>query len=79
MRPPGHLFYSYLFYFYLILVFSPCFLPVSLSYFNLSVPKRKCLGEHPCLSSIFCLTILNGTLFFSLCTNWCFILESEFC
>ena len=33
----------------------------SLSYFNLAVPMRKCLGKHSCMSSPFCIAILNGT------------------
>ena len=33
---------------------------VSLSYFNLAVPMRKCLGEHSCMSSSFSIDILNG-------------------
>ena len=35
---------------------------VSLSYFNLAVPMRKCLGKHSCLSSSISIAILNGTL-----------------
>ena len=34
---------------------------VSLSYFNLAVPMRKCLGKHSCMSSTFSIAILNGT------------------
>ena len=34
---------------------------VSLSYFNLAVPMRKCLGKHSCMSSPFSISILNGT------------------
>ena len=34
---------------------------VSLSYFNLAVPMRKCLGKHSCMSSPFSIAILNGT------------------
>ena len=34
---------------------------VSLSYFNLAVPMRKCLGKHSCMSSTFFIVILNGT------------------
>ena len=37
---------------------------VSLSYFILSVPMRKCLGKHLCMSSPFPIAILNGTFFF---------------
>ena len=36
---------------------------VSLSYFNLAVPMRKCLGKHSCMSSPFSIVMLslNGT------------------
>ena len=34
---------------------------VSLSYFYLAVPLRKCSGEHSCMSSQFSLAILNGS------------------
>ena len=34
---------------------------VSLSYFNLAVRMRKCLGKRLCMSSIFSIAILNGT------------------
>ena len=34
---------------------------VSLSYFNLAAPMRKCLGKHSCMSSQFSILILNGT------------------
>ena len=34
---------------------------VSLSYFNLVVPTRKCLGKHSFVSSQFSIAILNGT------------------
>ena len=34
--------------------------PVSLSYFNLAVPMRKCSGEHSCMSSTFSIAMLNG-------------------
>ena len=34
---------------------------VSLSYFNLAVPMRKCLGKHSCMSFPFTIAILNGT------------------
>ena len=36
---------------------------VSLSYFHLAVPMRKCWGEHSCISSLFSIAILNGTPF----------------
>ena len=48
-------------------IVKPLFLPpssVSLSYFILAVPKRKCLGKHSCMSSPFPVAILNGTSFF---------------
>ena len=34
---------------------------VSLSYFNLAVPMRMCLGKHSCMSSPFSIAILNAT------------------
>ena len=34
---------------------------VALSYFNLAVPMRKCLGKHWCMSSSYSIAILNGT------------------
>ena len=37
-----------------------------LSYFNLAVPMRECLGKHSCLTSQFPMAILNGTSFLSL-------------
>ena len=43
-----------------ILLFLPSF-SVSLSYFNLAVPMRECLGKHPCMSSPFSIAILNVT------------------
>ena len=48
-------------------ILTPLFLPpscVSLSYFILAVPMRKCLGKHSCISSPFPIAILNGTFFF---------------
>ena len=36
---------------------------VSLSYFNLAVPVRECLGKHSCMSSPFFIATLNGTFF----------------
>ena len=50
-------------------ILTPLFLPpssVSLSYFIIAVPMRKCLGKHSCMSSPFSIAILNGT-FFSVC------------
>ena len=37
---------------------------LSLSYFILAVPLRKCLGKHSCVSSSFPIVILNDTSFF---------------
>ena len=37
---------------------------LSLTYFILAVPMRKCLGKHSCMSS-FPIVILNDTSFFS--------------
>ena len=34
---------------------------LSLSYFSLAVPMRKCLGKHSCMSSSFPIVILNDT------------------
>ena len=48
-------------------ILTSLFLPpssVSLSYFILAVPIRKCLGKHSCTSSPFPIAILNGTSFF---------------
>ena len=45
-------------------ILAPLFLPssfLSLSYFILAVPMRKCLGKHSCTSSTFPIAILNGT------------------
>ena len=36
---------------------------LSLSYFILAVPMRKCLGQHSCTSSTFSITILDGQCF----------------
>ena len=55
-------FFSFLF----LSKLTPLFLPsssVSLSYFNLVVPMRECLGKHPRTSSPFPIAILNGTYF----------------
>ena len=51
----------------LFFILTPVFLPlssVSLSYFILAVPMRKCLGKHSCMSSPFPIAIRNGTFFF---------------
>ena len=48
-------------------ILTPLFCPsssVSLSYFILAVPMRKCLGKHSCMSSPFPVAILNGTCSF---------------
>ena len=53
----------------LLFIFAPLFLPsfsVSLSYFVLAGSMRKCLGKHYCMSTTFCIAILNGTCSFSL-------------
>ena len=45
-------------------ILTPLFCPsssVSLSYFILAVPIRKCLGKHSCMSSPFPIAMLNGT------------------
>ena len=59
-----------IFFFVPALLFSiltPLFAPpssVSLSYFILAVPMRKCLGKHSCMSSPFPIAIMNGTFYF---------------
>ena len=48
-------------------IITPLFCPsssVSLSYFVLAVPMRKCLGKHSCMSSPCPIAILNGTFLF---------------
>ena len=48
-------------------IFTFLFLPsfsVPLPCFILAVPMRKCCCYHACMSSIFPVSILNGTLFF---------------
>ena len=51
-------------------VLAPLFCPsssVSLSYFILAVPMRECLRKHSCMSSLFPVSVPNGTsLFLSL-------------
>ena len=37
---------------------------VSLSYFNLTLPMRQCLGDHSSMSSAFSIAILKRTLCF---------------
>ena len=62
-RPSGHLYFVPALLFFIL---TPLFLPsssVSLSYFILAIPMRKCLGKHSCMSSPFLIGILNGTLF----------------
>ena len=44
---------------------------LSLSYFILAVPIRKCLGKHLCMSSPFPIAILDGTCFFRQCNFTC--------
>ena len=51
----------------LLFILTPLFLPsssVSLSYFVLAVPMRKCLGKLSCMSSPCPIAILNGTFLF---------------
>ena len=63
-RPSGHIFFMPTLLFSIL---TPLFLPpssVSLSYFILAAPMRKCLGKHSCMSSPFPIAILNGTFFF---------------
>ena len=54
---------------------------VSLSYFILAVPMRKCSGEHSCLSSIFHVALLNDTFFSasqnSSCFGRCFAFQKQ--
>ena len=48
-------------------ILTPLFLTpssVTLSYFNLAAPMRKCLGKYSCMSSPFPIAILNGAFFF---------------
>ena len=42
---------------------------VSLSYFDLAVPMRECLGKHSCMRSPCPIAILNGTFLFSRVCN----------
>ena len=52
----------------LLSIHTPLFLLsscVSLSYFNLALPMRQCLGRHSCMSSQFFIAILYYTLVFS--------------
>ena len=51
----------------LLSLFTLLFLPpasVSLIYFILVVPMRKCLGKHSCISSPFPIALPNGPCFF---------------
>ena len=63
-----------IFFFVSALLFSiltPLFLPpssVSLSYFILAVPMRKCLGKHSCMSSPCPTAILNHSV--KAMNNW---------
>ena len=67
---PHFVYYYYCIFFVPTLLFSiltPLFLlllSVSLSYFILAVPMRRCLGKHSSMSSPFPIAILNGTFFF---------------
>ena len=57
----GHLFVvSSLFLSILISSLLTLILPVSLSYFIIAVPMRKCLLKHSCMSCTFPTAILNG-------------------
>ena len=63
-RPSGLLFFLPAL---LLSTLTPLFLSsssVSLSYYILAVPMRKCLGKYSCMSSPFPIAILNGTFFF---------------
>ena len=44
---------------------------LSVSYFILAVPMRKCLGKHSCMSSSFPIVTLNDTSFFQQCSYKC--------
>ena len=52
---------------------------LSLSYFILAIPMRKCLGKHWCMSSSFPIAILNGTCFFRQCNYKCTLCISAHC
>ena len=39
-------------------------LSVSVTYFIPAVPIRECLGKYSCMSSPFCIAILNGSFLF---------------
>ena len=65
-RPSGFLFFVHAL---LLSILTPLFLPSSsvfLSYFVLPVPMCECFGKHSCMSSPCPITILNGTILFSL-------------
>ena len=47
----------------LLSILTPLFL-LSSSYFSISVPMRKYLGKHSCMSFTFPIAILNRTCFF---------------
>ena len=53
------------------------FSSLSLSYFILAVPMRKCLGKHSCMSSSFPIVILNDTCFFPIVQLQVHIVYSE--
>ena len=52
-------------------------LSVSLSYFILAVPMRKCFGKHSCMSSSFPIVILNDTCYFPIVQLQAHIVYSE--
>ena len=60
----GHWDFFFFVHTVLLSIFTLLFLPsssVSLSYFNRTVSKCKCLGEHSCMGSKFSIAIQNGT------------------
>ena len=69
-RPSGLLFFATALLFSIL---TPLVLPpssVSLSYFILAVPMRKCLGKHSCMSYPFPIAILKVPHFFALWRQW---------
>ena len=62
-KATGQDFFSFVFA-VLLFIFILLYLPsssISLSYFNLAVPMRKCVRKHSCMSSPFSIAILNVT------------------
>ena len=57
-------FYSWTLYFSILTPLFCVSSSVSLSYFVLAVPLRKCLGKHSCMSSSFPIVKLDDTSFF---------------